>query len=95
MDSGVFVGIDHGGTTTTALVFDPERGKRSAHSVPMPKTTPRIDWVEHDPEDFLNTSIVAAAGALADAGSGFARAGHDGAGGGLSGGHGRRIYERR
>lgn len=67
MDSGVFVGIDHGGTTTTALVFDPERGKRSAHSVPMPKTTPRIGWVEHDPEDFLNTSIAAAAGALADA----------------------------
>ena len=67
MDSGVFVGIDHGGTTTTELVFDPEGGKRSAHSVPMPKTTPRIGCVEHAPEDFLTTSIAAAAGALADA----------------------------
>lgn len=68
MDSGVFMGIDHGGTTTTALLFDPEGGKRSAHSVPMPKATPWVGWVEHDPEDFLHTSIAAAAGALAEAG---------------------------
>ena len=35
MDSGVFVGIDQGGTTTTSLVYDPERGKVSSHSVPI------------------------------------------------------------
>ena len=37
MSSGVFVGIDHGGTTTTAPVLDLEKGKRSSHSGPVPK----------------------------------------------------------
>ena len=64
MESGVFVGIDHGGTTTTALVFDSDRGKLASESVAMPKQTPRTGWVEHDPEDFLRTSIEAAARAL-------------------------------
>lgn len=68
MESGIFIGIDHGGTTTTALVFDPEQGKRASRSVPMPKQTPRAGWVEHDPEDFLRTSLAAAALALAEAG---------------------------
>jgi glycerol kinase len=68
MESGVLLGIDHGGTTTTALVFDPEKGKLAGHSVPMPKQTPQRGWVEHDPEDFLRTSLAAAALALADAG---------------------------
>ena len=64
MDSGIFIGIDHGGTTTTALVFDPERGKLSSHSIPMPKRMPQVGWVEHDPEDFLQSSLGAASGAL-------------------------------
>lgn len=68
MESSVLLGIDHGGTTTTALVFDPEKGKLASHSVPMPKQTPRLGWVEHDPEDFLRSSLAAAALALADAG---------------------------
>lgn len=68
MESGLLLGIDHGGTTTTALVFDPEKGKLASRSVPMPKQTPRRGWVEHDPEDFLRSSLAAAALALADAG---------------------------
>ncbi|MEE8534928.1 MAG: FGGY family carbohydrate kinase [Kiloniellales bacterium] len=64
MGSGVFVGIDHGGSTTTALVFDAERGKLAAHSVRMPKHTPSVGWVEHDPEDFLLTGNRAARAAL-------------------------------
>ncbi|MEE9250393.1 MAG: FGGY family carbohydrate kinase, partial [Alphaproteobacteria bacterium] len=68
MESGALLGIDHGGTTTTALVFDPEKGKLASHSVPMPKQTPQRGWVEHDPEDFLRSSLAAAALALADAG---------------------------
>ena len=68
MNSGVFIGIDHGGTTTTALVFDPERGKMASHSVPMPKRMPQVGWVEHDPEDFLESSLAAATGALKSAG---------------------------
>ncbi len=69
MESGVFIGIDHGGTTTTALVYDPEgRRKRASVSVPMPKRTPAIGWVEHDPEDFLTSGNQAARLALAKAG---------------------------
>ncbi len=68
MSGNLFIGIDHGGTTTTALVFDPERGKLAGHSVPMPKSTPKEGWVEHNPEDFVATSVAAASGALEEAG---------------------------
>ena len=68
MDSGVFIGIDHGGTTTTALVLDLERGKLSSHSVPMPKRMPQPGWVEHSPEDFFETSLASAHGVLKSAG---------------------------
>lgn len=68
MESGVLVGIDHGASTTTALVFDPDRGKLASRSLRMPKRTPRPGWVEHDPEDFLATSIGSAAAALEAAG---------------------------
>ena len=67
MGSSVFVGIDHGGSTTTALVFDPDRGKLSSYSVPMPKRMPQVGWVEHDPEDFMQSSLEAAGGALKEA----------------------------
>jgi len=67
MEAGVFLGIDHGGSTTTALVYDPDRGKRGTGSVPMPKRTPQVGWVDHDPNDFLETSIAAARLALDDA----------------------------
>ena len=80
MESGLYVGIDHGGSTTTALVFDPDVGKLANHSVPMPKRTPRPGWVEHDPEDFLATSIGAATAALQAAG----RTWHDVSGVGIA-----------
>lgn len=67
MQGGLFLGIDHGGTTTTALLLDLENRTHRAASVPMPKTTPRPGWVEHDPEDFFRTSMAAAAKALAAA----------------------------
>jgi glycerol kinase len=72
MNSGVFVGIDHGGSTTTSLVFDPDRGKLSSHSVSMPKSTPGIGLVEHRPDDFIDTSMASANGALAQAGLSWA-----------------------
>ena len=68
MESGVLLGIDHGGSTTTALVLDPESGAMTSRSVAMPKSMPRDGWVEHDPEDFLRTSLAAAAAALEVAG---------------------------
>ena len=68
MESGLLIGIDHGGTNTTALVLEPGRGKLSSESVPMSKHIPARGWVEHDPEDFLRTSVEAAARALVRAG---------------------------
>lgn len=59
MEAGVLLGIDHGGSTTTALILDPERGKSVGRSVDMPKSMPREGWAEHDPEDFLKTSLEA------------------------------------
>ena len=60
----IFIGIDHGGTNTTALVFDLNKGVRSCESVPMPKSTLQEGIVEHNPDDFLNTSIKASKLAL-------------------------------
>jgi glycerol kinase len=68
MTTGLLLGIDHGGTTTTALLLDPDTGKRVSRSVPMPKSAPRPGWVEHDPEDFFRTSLAASEAALAAAG---------------------------
>ncbi len=63
----IFIGIDHGGTNTTALVLDLNRGILSSASVSMPKYLPRDGWVEHSPDDFLNTSIQACEEALIEA----------------------------
>jgi len=72
MAGGLFLGIDHGGSTTTALLFDPEGGaaggKLASRSVRMPKRMPAPGWVEHDAEDFLATSLAAAKAALLSAG---------------------------
>ena len=71
MTSSLLLGIDHGGTTTTALLLDLETRKRVSHSVPMPKQTPKPGWVEHDPEDFFRTSLAACEGVLAAARRGW------------------------
>ena len=68
MSSGIFLGIDHGGTTTTAFLFEPGRGKLASHSVPMPKSTPSAGLVEHVAEDFVATSLAAGKAALEKAG---------------------------
>lgn len=68
MESGILLGIDHGGSTTTALVYAPEDGVLASASVPMPKRTPAVGIVEHDARDFLITSIEAGSRALGQAG---------------------------
>lgn len=68
MSSGIFLGIDHGGTTTTAILFEPGRGKLASHSVPMPKSTPSAGLVQHVAEDFVSTSLAAGNAALETAG---------------------------
>lgn len=65
---GILIGLDHGGSTTTALALSAEGGVVGRRSVPMPRRLPRSGWVEHDPEDFLRTSLMVVEGALEDAG---------------------------
>src|SRR5687768_3702630 len=68
MESGVFLGIDHGGSTTTALLFSPDEGVLASGSVSMPKAAPGPGMVEHDPWDFFRTTLGAATAALGKAG---------------------------
>jgi len=60
MESGLFLGIDHGGTTTTALLYEIGQGVLGTASVPIPKTIAGPGLVEHDARDFLNSSLKAA-----------------------------------
>lgn len=66
--AGLVLGIDHGGSTTTAMLLEPGRGPLGSASVPMPKRAPCPDHVEHDAQDFLTTSLAAAHRALEQAG---------------------------
>ncbi|TGQ40553.1 glycerol kinase [Mesorhizobium sp. M4B.F.Ca.ET.214.01.1.1] len=68
LEDGLFIGVDHGGSTVTALVFNPEDGILSCQSVPMPKTTPGPGLVEHKPDDFLMATLAAASAALKEIG---------------------------
>jgi glycerol kinase len=68
MESGVFLGIDHGGSTTTALLFSPDEGVLASSSVSMPKAAPGPGMVEHDPWNFFRTTLEAATAALGKAG---------------------------
>jgi glycerol kinase len=68
MSQSIYLGIDHGGSTTTALALGSEGEVLGSYSVPMPKQTPQIGWVEHDPNDFVSTSREACAGVLHEIG---------------------------
>lgn len=65
---GVFVGIDHGGSTLTALVVDDTGQIRGRGSMPLHRHTPHPGWVEHDPTEFVSGSLGAAHAALVQAG---------------------------
>jgi glycerol kinase len=65
---GILIGLDHGGSTTTALALSCDGRLLGRHSVPMPRRMPQPGWVEHDAEDFLTTSVDVVRGVLAAAG---------------------------
>jgi len=68
MENGLSLGIDHGGTTTTALLYEVGKGTLATASVPMPKVMSGPGLVEHDARDFLKTSLEAAHECLERAG---------------------------
>lgn len=65
---GVLIGIDHGGSTTTAVIASDDGLLLGRASVPTQRRTPRAGWVEHDPESFVDGSLAAASAALEAAG---------------------------
>lgn len=65
---GVFLGIDHGGSTTTCVVVSESGRIIGRASTPMNRQTPRAGWVEHDADGFVDGSISAAHKAVEQAG---------------------------
>jgi glycerol kinase len=64
---GVYLGIDHGGSTITSLVISDEGAILGRASVPTERKTPFPGAVEHDPRSFVNGSISAMSLALQEA----------------------------
>lgn len=64
---GVHLGIDHGGSTTTALLVGDDGHIVGRGTVRMPRRTPLAGWVEHDAEDFTNGTLECARRALESA----------------------------
>lgn len=65
---GVLVGIDHGGSSTKAVIASENGLLLGRAAVPTARRTPHAGWVEHDPEAFVNGSLSAASSALEAAG---------------------------
>ncbi|MDD3212617.1 MAG: glycerol kinase GlpK [Eubacteriales bacterium] len=59
MKRSVLVALDQGTTSSRAVVFDTEGQVLSTHAIEFPQHYPKPGWVEHDPEDILNTQIAA------------------------------------
>ena len=55
----VLVALDQGTTSSRAVVFDIAGRMLAAHGVEFPQIYPKPGWVEHDPQDILNSQITA------------------------------------
>lgn len=55
----VLVALDQGTTSSRAVVFDLHGHALSSHAIEFPQIYPKPGWVEHNPEDILNTQIAA------------------------------------
>ncbi len=55
----VLVALDQGTTSSRAVVFDVSGRMLAAHGVEFPQIYPKPGWVEHHPQDILNSQITA------------------------------------
>lgn len=62
------VALDQGTTSSRAVVFDEQARAVAAQSIEFPQHYPRPGWVEHRPEDILDSQIRALKGAVEKAG---------------------------
>lgn len=65
---GVFLGVDHGGSTTTSVLVSESGDIVGRASVPTERRTPFSGWVEHDADSFVTGSLASSAAALESAG---------------------------
>ena len=59
MGNPVLVALDQGTTSSRAIVFDMHGATLASHAIEFPQYYPQPGWVEHDPDDILNTQITA------------------------------------
>jgi glycerol kinase len=64
----VILAVDQGTTATTCLIVDRELAVRGRGSRPVGQAYPQPGWIEHDPDQLVESVKEAAALALADAG---------------------------
>ncbi len=59
MSRSVLVALDQGTTSSRAVVFDTEGRVLATHAIEFKQYYPKPGWVEHDPEDILQSQIEA------------------------------------
>ncbi len=59
MDKRILVALDQGTTSSRAIVFDEHGHILASHAIEFKQHYPKPGWVEHDPEDILNTQTTA------------------------------------
>ena len=64
----LLLAIDQGTTSTRAIVFGRDGGKRGAHQQELPQSYPQNGWVEHDAQRIWADTVACVRGALAQAG---------------------------
>ena len=57
MGQKVLIALDQGTTSSRAVVFDTKGTVLAAYGEEFPQIYPKPGWVEHDPDDILNTQI--------------------------------------
>ncbi len=55
----ILVALDQGTTSSRAIVFDEKGRTLASHAIEFRQHYPQPGWVEHDPEDILNTQVQA------------------------------------
>ena len=62
------IALDQGTTSSRAVVFDEKANLIAQHGIEFPQIYPKPGWVEHNPQDILDTQIAALQGAVEKAG---------------------------
>lgn len=59
MAKNILVALDQGTTSSRAIVFDMHGRTLASHAIEFKQHYPQPGWVEHDPDDILNTQVAA------------------------------------